>query len=948
MVQVRESKIVIPTYLQGKPNVNPIIVEYRRQKVYPYVMRDNLLDVREEVEYKALELENEYVKAIVIPELGGRLYSALDKRSGKEIFYRNNVVKPQLVALSGAWSPGGIEWNFPIGHRPSGMELIDSAFKQNSDGSASIFIGEIDKMTGMKFTIEVVLRPKTACVEEITRLYNPTEICRMYYFWNTSAMEETKEMEYRYPFKWIITNEFDGRRSAWPYSMKTDLRKNKDIKPFTAVFGSNVKEDFFGTYDIETDRGLIYTANYQEMPGKKLWSWGNKEQGRIWNKILTDNDGPYVEVQSGNVETQNEFRKFQPNKSQVFKQYWFQAYRTGSYTYADKNGIITVKVEEKEKDINISFFFSMVRHLENALIQVKNSEKILYEKNCALTPENAKVFDITVDRMDFVKGKLEVNIICDESVVMRYRIKETKPISEQIKAEIEDHDQYNKSHMENDELEKAVKLIKNMKYADAEKMLTVMHQRKEFSESVTYYLGLTKYKLKKYSEAEGLLFYLGTFSRYYGSACSLIGRIKMLDGNFEKAEEFFANAYESNPSDYVNVVYYAYSLRKRKKLEQAEIILRKCIDEDPLNLSVYFELSFINGHSLEKNLEIYNYSPRVCVEDVLELIKLYHQVGDYETALAGCDLFKEENSLLLYHKAYYKSIIGDKESSKSILRVAEEMSLDYIFPNKEITLEVFIKLLEIYESAKVKYLLGLIYASNEDYEKAVILWDETANKLKYSVVNRNLGYFYWKYLNKPENAYDVLEKGQSFLPVNADIFFYADQIYKELGLNEKRRVLLSKIEALNSENQIIILTMLGLYNEFGMYDRSLELIQKYKFSNWENEAELNTRTFYTNARIGKGLQEMEAGNIHEAIEHLSKVYEYPSNTGLGDSFWLNKIKVNFYLMLCFEAIGVLNECLNYCRKIVQEYENNKNDLDNYKYYVKAINKMVELEWIGLF
>ena len=175
-VRAWEGTIDLPTYALGEEDPNPAFPLIKGHRIYPYTMLDDLTDQRETKSYQAVFLENEYLKATVLPSLGGRLYSLYDKASAREVFYRNNVVKYGLVALRGAWISGGVEFNFPDGHTTVTVSPVAWTLRQNPDGSATIAVGDTDRVTGMHWEVELTLRPGQARLEQRVTLFNPTPL----------------------------------------------------------------------------------------------------------------------------------------------------------------------------------------------------------------------------------------------------------------------------------------------------------------------------------------------------------------------------------------------------------------------------------------------------------------------------------------------------------------------------------------------------------------------------------------------------------------------------------------------------------------------------------------------------------------------------------------------------------------------------------------------------
>ena len=134
MVKAWREKVVIPTYEVGKPEKNPIFLEKRVYQgssgvVYPYPVIESMSDEKVDKEYEAIFIENEYIKVMILPELGGRVQMAYDKIRERHFIYYNHVIKPALVGLAGPWISGGIEFNWPQHHRPSTYMPVDTTIE---------------------------------------------------------------------------------------------------------------------------------------------------------------------------------------------------------------------------------------------------------------------------------------------------------------------------------------------------------------------------------------------------------------------------------------------------------------------------------------------------------------------------------------------------------------------------------------------------------------------------------------------------------------------------------------------------------------------------------------------------------------------------------------------------------------------------------------------------
>ncbi|HMC74579.1 MAG TPA: DUF5107 domain-containing protein, partial [Terriglobales bacterium] len=240
--QVRgwEGTIELPTYLLGEEDPFPPFGVVNPHHVYPYTMLDDLTDRRENKKYRALFIENQYLKATILPDVGGRLYSLYDKVAHREVFYRNQVVKYGLVALRGAWISGGVEFNFPNGHTVMTVSPVDSKLLNNDDGSVQAIVGGVDRITGMHWEVGLALHPGEARLEQRVTLFNSTPSENLYWYWANAAVPATPDMQFIYPMREVNPH---SPTEIWTYPVwkGVDYSWYKNIPQPTSLFGLGIR-----------------------------------------------------------------------------------------------------------------------------------------------------------------------------------------------------------------------------------------------------------------------------------------------------------------------------------------------------------------------------------------------------------------------------------------------------------------------------------------------------------------------------------------------------------------------------------------------------------------------------------------------------------------------------------------------------------------------------------
>nr|MCU0871959.1 DUF5107 domain-containing protein [Pirellulaceae bacterium] len=337
-VRAWEGELTIPTY-GWEEDVNPkfwaleggakLSTTVHGAITYPYVMQDHLSRTKADRTYRALFLENEYLRVTCLPELGGRLHSVFDKTTNQEMFHTSRVIKPGMIAMRGAWISGGVEWNSgPHGHTVTIVSPVDAVTGRQADGSAYLEIANQEKIFRTRWTVRVTLHPGRAYLDEQIRIENPTDGMHPYYFWNCTAFPNRPGTRFIYPMS-LGTDHNAREFFRWPIHEGRDLTWLKNYETYASVFAVNCSYGFFGAYDVDADRGIVQVANPHELGGKKAWTWGEWEFGKVAQKNLTDDDGPYIEVQSGPLPTQSDYGMLGPHEHVAWQEYWYPVHGLG-------------------------------------------------------------------------------------------------------------------------------------------------------------------------------------------------------------------------------------------------------------------------------------------------------------------------------------------------------------------------------------------------------------------------------------------------------------------------------------------------------------------------------------------------------------------------------------------------------------------------------------------
>jgi len=459
-VSVHVSEEVISTYLPASPDKNPMFLEKRvyqgsSGKVYPLPFTDRIAEKPVERAWKAVWIENEFLRVLVLPELGGRIHAIQDKTNGYDLIYNQSVIKPALVGLAGPWASGGIEFNWPQHHRPATFLPVDFEIEKHADGSQTIWCSDHDPMCRMKGMHGICLHPGKAIVELKVRAYNRTPYVQTFLWWANVATrvheayqsvfppdvyyvaDHARRSMSDYPLakgfyygvnygergrKGIPPNEIPNqfvpphcdsksaignRQSAIPNYAPNDLSFYANIPVPTSYMCMGSKEDFFGGYDYKAEAGLVHIANHHISPGKKQWTWGNQEFGYAWDRNLTDADAngefaPYIEIMSGVfTDNQPDFSFLQPGETRTWSQYWYPIQKIGSAQHANLRAAVSLKVSGGKFHLGVAVTGKTAR----AKIQLVAKGKIIFQ-----TTRNLALDKPFITEIIFPRGVVEADL----------------------------------------------------------------------------------------------------------------------------------------------------------------------------------------------------------------------------------------------------------------------------------------------------------------------------------------------------------------------------------------------------------------------------------------------------------------------------------------------------------------------------------------------------------
>jgi tetratricopeptide (TPR) repeat protein len=400
-----EQDVEIATYEPGEPDAFPMFFDQRVYqgsdgRSYPLPFVDSIARRPVLRPWRAIHLENAWIRLMLLPDLGGRIHIGYDKTRGYDFFYRNNVIKPALVGLGGPWVSGGVELNWPQHHRPGTYLPVEVEIERAADGSVTVWHSDLDPMQRMRGTHGIRLRPDEATVELTARLHNRTTEPQTFLWWANVAAAVHEDYQSFFPTD--VRHVADHARRAITAFPAADrpyygvdypalaaerpgadrLDRYTNIPVPTSYMITDTADEFFGGYDHRAGAGFVHWAERGIAPGKKQWTWGDGEIGRAWDRQLTDGDGPYIELMAGVfTDNQPDFSYLAPGETRTFSQFWYPVQDVGVVHQATREAALSVQVAEGSARVGLA----VVRPV-TATVRVLADGVLLHEATVGAAP----------------------------------------------------------------------------------------------------------------------------------------------------------------------------------------------------------------------------------------------------------------------------------------------------------------------------------------------------------------------------------------------------------------------------------------------------------------------------------------------------------------------------------------------------------------------------------
>lgn len=934
----------IPTYIPKKPNALPMFFEKKPYqgasgRLYPLPYSDGITDEKKDVDYEVYTLENEYVQTQVLPAIGGKILSGYDKVGDYDFIYRNQVIKPALVGLAGAWISGGIEFNWPQHHRPTTYLPLEASLEENPDGSKTVWTGEVDPFYRMKGMAGITIEPGRSYIKAKIRVYNRTSMPQIFMWWANLAVSVNESYRTIFPpdVEWV--NDHDRRAVLqWPiakgvyhtarpfdYGDGTDLSMYDSVKvPSSFLISQGQSDmDFVAGYDGNKQKGIATVANHHIAPGKKMWTWGHGDFGEMWCSNLTDEDGPYIELMTGvYTDNQPDFTWIAPYETKEFEQYWYPVRDIGDV----KNATIDAAMNLEKRDEKVFVGFNVTGSFPNAVISIHDGQKELFTQTVDMNPAESWCRELELDA-EFEKLNVK---LCDENgkVLVSYKpyvrgrkepIDVRLPVKRPGEYETVEELYINGFHLEQykqhnynprDYYLEGLKrdpgdlrcntsmgrlALKDGKFAEcvsycdkAIKRLTSRNQHPADTEAF-YLKGLALQYLGEYDKAYDVLYRAAWNYPHRSAAYYQLAAIDCRKGAYMDALEKLEISLGLNAGHSRAVHLKTAILRHLGKLDEAKALAEQSVKDDRLDLWARVELNRCFDCA-EEIRTMFGQKP----ENYVDVVCDYLEAGLVEDALAVIGLSDCDYPLLHYYRAYCLHLLG--RDSGVALAYAAKLDTGVCFPARLEDIAVLNYAIETNAAdANACYYLGSLYYDRFRYDEAVAQWEECVRRDDtHAKALRNLSLAYFDKRGDAASARACIERALEYRKDPRLLFEYQQLLKNTNVAPQERLAVYDRYPELLAERDDCYLDRIVLLSQLGRYAEAIHAARIKRFHIYEGgEGNLTKQHAWMHVLHGNALA--AEGKTGEAYQVYMDGVNMPKSYGEAKTWFNQEAHIFYYL-----------------------------------------------------
>jgi tetratricopeptide (TPR) repeat protein len=913
---VREYRKVFRTYPFSDPNPIP-----QPGRVYPYFRFDGYTDQPVDREWTVVELENDYLRVTILPEIGGKIWSAVEKSTGRSFIYDNHVVKFRDVALRGPWTSGGIEPNYGIiGHTPNCATPVDYTTRTTREG-AEVVIGVLDLLTRTPWCLVITLPHDKAYFTTRSIWHNATPIEQPYYSWMNTGIKAAGNLELVYPG----TNYIGHGGEVFPWPMNPENGKNlafyeqNDFGSYKSYHVVGRETDFFGAYWHDDDFGMGHYARRDDKLGKKAWIWGLSRQGMIWEQQLTDTDGQYVEVQSGRLFNQAaepstftpfKHRGFEPYSTDTWTEYWFPVKGTGGYVKANEHGALNVvlpgtvrpgvgKGAAPVKAVALELRFSPLESVNDTL-EVLQGDKVVYTARLELKPMQtwAQSLDLRIPAEHL---RVRIGNLID------YRPAADDELSRPLESPKDfDWTSVQGLHIQGKEwmrqreyaqaqtaLEACLK--KDPNYLPALSDLAILRYRAmdyqgawdlarrglaidTYDPASNYYYGLASVRLGRTADAIDGFEVAAQSPEFRVAAWTELARLFLSKGDARSAGDYAARSVAADPMNVGGLDVLAVAGRVRGQSAEAAAAVARMAELNPLDHFARAEAYLAAGDPQAGRPLVAGVRNELPHETFLELAAWYRDIGRIDDARRVLELAPPQDEVL-YWLAFVQDALHDPAAAET-LRRADAASARLVFPFRSESASVFEWAMNRTTNWRPRYYRSLIFWGLGDPKRALDLLTECGDAPDFAPL------FAARAALEAGGARDRsladLRRAASLEPVEWRYGRLLTERFIEVRAFDQALTTAARYAAAAPENSILSL----------LHVRALLLSRNFveasgvlaRLNVLPHEGATESRFLYREAELMVAVADMKAGRFDAALRRIAAAREWPEHLGVGKPY----------------------------------------------------------------
>ncbi|MEA5457082.1 DUF5107 domain-containing protein [Sinomonas sp. JGH33] len=960
-----EEPLTIDTYEPEEPDGFPAFLNNRvyqgsSGRVYPLPFHERISHEKRPHAWRAVHLENRWIRVVILPELGGRIHIALDKVSGKDIFYRNNVIKPALVGLTGPWVSGGVEFNWPQHHRPATYLPTCVAIERDDDGSVTVWCSDHDPFARMKGMHGIRLNPDSSRIEARVRLYNRSETRQTFLWWANVAAAVHDDYQSFFPpdvayvadhAKRDVTR-FPAPDSPYygidyaaavdpndPKSGRLDWYRNIPVP--TSYMVTDTDAEFFGGYDHRDRVGFVHWADRTVSPGKKQWTWGNAPFGWAWDRNLTDGDGPYVELMAGvYTDNQPDFAFLAPGETKTFSQYWYPIREIGPAHIAndrlavhiDASGLavqVGLAAAEALGAVDVVVRRGVYQHTERVVLTPETSPR--FAARLGNSPEPVRI-SISRDGVEILEGTTESGhknggrprtaiappqpsdvATIDELVHIatylqqyRHATRSPEPYWDEVLARDPEESRAT--------LALGILAYQRADYARGAELLKVSTARRTFwaptpdDGQAHYMLGLALSRLGDEHGAREALGRASWDAALATPARYALAKLCLRAGDDRKAQDLLAQVRAADPNHTQSANLLAAIALRSGDGTTVEELLDDVLERDPLDAWA-LDLA---GDPLIKDSTV-----------LLDVALEYSSAGFTDRALAvldRCEFLLSRQALgqvnvgplISYHRARILSLAGREKAALEALKATDAHDARHAAPSRLDDVDAIRHALALRpDEALARALLGDWYYHVGREKDALAEWRAgiaVANDLSLAVrLHRNLGIGTYNVERTPDTAAEHYRTALVLDGGNAKLLYEADQLaLRQKATAAERLAVLERHPQLIGSRDDLTVVYANLLLDVGRIAEARGRIVSRAFQPWEG-GEGQVLAVWDRLCLAEAREALAEGNPVLAEATIRSALLPPDNLGEGRHPLANTAELHLVLGDALEAIGRTDE-----------------------------------------